>query len=152
MKSLVRMSSASVLQAQRLYNAAAIVINTGFQPGESRTHWFQPFQRLRSMRAFTGLKAGVNWIILLLILYRSVSSGRESEPEQKRLAAAGVSQRLLIRRAQKLIAQPEPAAQLCWRLCGRSRPTLACEVCTEFSKRCILSKGQQCDARAFRHG
>ena len=83
MKSLVRMSSASVLQAQRLYNAAAIVINTGFQPGGSRTHWFQPFQRLRSMRAFTGLKAGVNWIILLLILYRSVSSDESQNRNRK---------------------------------------------------------------------
>jgi len=34
------------------------------------------------------------------------------KPEQKRLAAGDVSQRLLIRRAKELIAQGQPAAQL----------------------------------------
>ena len=42
-----------------------------------------------------------------------LSGELDSEPEQKSLAAADVSQRLLIRCTKELIAQPEPAAQLC---------------------------------------
>jgi hypothetical protein len=75
-----------------------------------------------------------------------------SEPEQKRLVAADISQRLLIRRAKELIAQPKPAAELLRRLYYGTRPTLACEVRIEFRKRRVLSKGQQCDPRAFRYG
>jgi len=42
----------------------------------------------------------------------SSAENRISEPKEKLLVAAGVSQRLLIGRAKKLIAQSEPAAQL----------------------------------------
>src|SRR6187551_94080 len=71
--------------------------------------------------------------------------------EQKSLAAADVSQRLLIWRAEELIAQPEPATQLWRRVCCRPRPTLVCEVCVECRKPRILSEKQQCDSWAFRH-
>ena len=64
----------------------------------------------------------------------------DSEAEQKGLAAADVSQRLLIRRAKELIAQPEPATQLLRRLCHGTKPILACEVCMEFGKVPILPK------------
>src|SRR5438874_12007310 len=73
-----------------------------------------------------------------------------SKTEQKSLAAAVVSQRLLIRRAKELIAQPEPATQLLRRLCHSTEPMLTCEVCMEFGKGRILPKRQQCDARTFR--
>jgi len=43
-----------------------------------------------------------------------LSGKRGSKAEQKSLAAADVSQRLLIWRAKELIAQPDPSAQL-WR-------------------------------------
>jgi hypothetical protein len=73
------------------------------------------------------------------------------EPELKGVAVAGVSQRALVGRAKKLIAQAEPAAELRRRLCCRSRPTLACEICVELRKLAVLSQGQQCDPRSFRY-
>src|SRR5204863_1684767 len=83
---------------------------------------------------------------------RQVSREFFSKPKQKSLAAADVSQRLLIGRAEELIAQTQPAAQL--RRCLRytTGPTLACEVRVEIRKIRILSERQQCDARAFGYG
>src|SRR5438876_8281062 len=87
-------------------------------------------------------------------LFQSVASAAlsgkpDSKAEQESLAAGDVSQRLLVRRAKELIAQAEPAAQLWWHVCCRTRPTLVREVCVEFRKARILSEGQQCDPRAF---
>jgi hypothetical protein len=77
MKSLIRMSSASVLQAWRLYNGRLVLsLTPGFSPvhiaprGFSRFNGFsrdvrssKPLKRLiRSIRVLTGLKAGVNEI------------------------------------------------------------------------------------------
>ena len=72
----------------------------------------------------------------------AVLSGKHSsEPKHKSLAAVDVLQGLLIGLAKELIAQPEPAAQLLRRLCCRTRPTLACEVCIKFRKPRVLSEG-----------
>jgi len=123
---------------------AALVINTGLQPGVYRRERPQPLQRLFSRRV---LKQVPNFVASAV-----VNGQPGSKPELKPLAAADVSQRLLIRRAKELIAQTEPAAQLLRRLCCRTRPMLVGEACIEFPKRRILSEGQQCDPRAFRHG
>ena len=55
MKSLMRMSCASVLQPRRLYNGGWSFIDTGLEPGA------KPMQRLHwGFRVTTGLKASVN--------------------------------------------------------------------------------------------
>lgn len=70
-----------------------------------------------------------------------LSEKPSSEPKYKSLAAVDVSQRLLIRRAKKLIAQRKPAAQLRRCLCRGARPMLARKACAEFRKLRVLSKG-----------
>src|SRR5689334_6152258 len=74
-----------------------------------------------------------------------VSRQADSESELEGVAVAGITQRPLMGRTKKLIAQPEPAAQLWRRLCCRPRPTLACEIGIELRKLAVLSQGQQCD-------
>src|SRR5215468_5821263 len=85
------------------------------------------------------------------VVASAVLSKKESKPELKRLATADISQRLLVRPAKELIAQPEPAAQLLRGLCCRTRPMLPREACVEFRKRGVLSKGEERNPRTFRH-
>src|SRR5439155_22303861 len=143
MKSLMRMSCASVLQPRRLYNAWLATC----QPERAECSR-SPLASCASANGWSASPKGER--------EHSARSRRHaagltlSKAEQKSLAAADVSQRLLIRRAKELIAQPEPATQLLRRLCHRTEPMLTCEVCMKFGKGRILPKRQQCDARTFR--
>src|ERR1700730_11014074 len=73
----------------------------------------------------------------------AVQRSRLSKPKKKRLVSGCVSHNLPVRRTNKLLTQPKPAAQLWRRLVYRTSPALASECSFNFDKGRVLPERQQ---------